>query len=200
MSDHVYRTTVTILSKHPIEIAKLASGTSLLATQISDSEEVGIEDCTTDKIPLDEFDGELPWVREGMTKFLREAGSYNINYDKVNRILDEIEEKRRTNIDSYADQFIADRNVKIEKEGVQAALGIDMKAKHSSHSFENGPTLKELKVLVDRAVDYAGNRAEHSDVEVWLGPKAYRIATVTQFGVIPTLSIELGDMCIDIAE
>ena len=51
--------------------------------------------------------------------------------------------------------------------------------------------LKELKKVIDKAVEYADGC--DADVEVWLGKKGYRIRTIHQYGVVPDVIIELGE-------
>ena len=54
-------------------------------------------------------------------------------------------------------------------------------------------TLKQLKSCIDQAYKKAGAKyAAKSEIEVWLGDKLYRLASVGQFGVVPdvTLTIE----------
>jgi len=56
--------------------------------------------------------------------------------------------------------------------------------------------LKELKSVIDQAVEYAGDC--NPDVEIWIGDKkAYRIGRIGQFGVIPDLTISVGEKIFD---
>ncbi len=59
--------------------------------------------------------------------------------------------------------------------------------------------LKQLKEIIDKAVEYAGDC--DPDVEVWVGDKkAYRIGSIGQFGVIPDLTIHVGEKIFDSRE
>lgn len=60
--------------------------------------------------------------------------------------------------------------------------------------------LLELKELVDQAVENAGKTAPYADVEVWFKKKMYRITRVSQFGVVPNVSIELREKVINLDE
>lgn len=56
--------------------------------------------------------------------------------------------------------------------------------------------LKELKAVIDKAVERAGDC--DPDVEVWVGDKrAYRIGRIGQFGVIPDVTIHVGEKIYD---
>ncbi len=50
--------------------------------------------------------------------------------------------------------------------------------------------LKELKRLVDTAVEYAGET--DPGVEVWMDDRMYHIEEVSQFSVLPTLVITIS--------
>ena len=59
--------------------------------------------------------------------------------------------------------------------------------------------LKMLKTLIDEAVAYAGDC--DPDVEVWVGEKrAYRIGRIGQFGVVPDVTITVGEKVYDSEE
>lgn len=56
--------------------------------------------------------------------------------------------------------------------------------------------LKELKDMIDKAVEYAGDC--NPDVEIWVGEKkAYKIGRVGQFGVVPYVTIHVGEKIYD---
>lgn len=56
--------------------------------------------------------------------------------------------------------------------------------------------LKKLKEVVDKCVENAGEL--DPDVEVWVGvTKAYRIGSIGQFGVIPDVTITVGEKIYD---
>ena len=50
--------------------------------------------------------------------------------------------------------------------------------------------LKELKQIVDTAVEYAGET--DPGVEVWMNDRMYHIEEVSQFSVLPTLVITIS--------
>jgi len=51
--------------------------------------------------------------------------------------------------------------------------------------------LKELKSIIDAAVEYAGNC--DPNVEIWIGDKrAYEIGRIGQYGVEPDVTIHVG--------
>lgn len=54
--------------------------------------------------------------------------------------------------------------------------------------------LKDLKSCIDQAYKNAGKCSGTALVEVWLGKKSYRIKSVSQFGVVPdvTLMLDVG--------
>lgn len=57
-------------------------------------------------------------------------------------------------------------------------------------------TLKELKTIIDQAVDYAGDC--DPDVEIWIGDKkAYNIGRIGQYGVVPNVIISVGEKVYD---
>lgn len=56
-------------------------------------------------------------------------------------------------------------------------------------------TLKELKSVIDQAVERAGEC--DAKVEVWYKNKGYRIARVGQFGLIPDVTITIGEKIFD---
>lgn len=59
--------------------------------------------------------------------------------------------------------------------------------------------LKLLKEVIDKAVDYAGDC--DPDVEIWVGDKkAYRIESISQFGVVPDVTITVGEKIFDSRE
>ena len=59
--------------------------------------------------------------------------------------------------------------------------------------------LKKLKEIIDEAVEYAGDC--DPDVEIWIGDKkGYRIGSIGQFGVIPDLTISVGEKFYDSSE
>lgn len=58
--------------------------------------------------------------------------------------------------------------------------------------------LKELKLAIDKAVEYAGDC--DVDVEVWYKNKGYRIGQIGQFGVIPDVVITIGEKIYDLTE
>lgn len=55
--------------------------------------------------------------------------------------------------------------------------------------------LKELKECIDKAVEHAGDC--DPDVEVWFKKKCYRIRSIGQFGVIPDVTITIGEKIYD---
>lgn len=56
--------------------------------------------------------------------------------------------------------------------------------------------LKQLKTVIDQAVDYAGDC--DPDVEIWIGEKkAYKIGHISQFGVLPNVIISVGEKLYD---
>lgn len=55
--------------------------------------------------------------------------------------------------------------------------------------------LKELKAAIDKAVEHAGDC--DADVEVWYKNKGYRIARIGQFGIVPTVTITVGEKVFD---
>lgn len=55
--------------------------------------------------------------------------------------------------------------------------------------------LRKLKELVDLAVENAGDC--DPDVEIWFKKSIYDIRSVGQFGVIPDLTIEIGEKLFD---
>ena len=59
--------------------------------------------------------------------------------------------------------------------------------------------LKKLKEIIDKAVEYAGDC--DPDVEIWVGDKkAYRIGSIGQFGIVPDLTISVGEKIYDSRE
>jgi len=50
--------------------------------------------------------------------------------------------------------------------------------------------LKELKRAIDIAVEYAGDL--DPEVEVWFKKSMYRIQSISQFGVVPDVTITIG--------
>lgn len=56
--------------------------------------------------------------------------------------------------------------------------------------------LKQLKDIIDKAVEYAGDF--DPDVEIWIGDKkGYYIGSIGQFGFIPDLTIHVGEKFYD---
>lgn len=56
--------------------------------------------------------------------------------------------------------------------------------------------LKELKKVIDKAAEYAGDC--DPDVEIWVGNKrAYKIGRIGQFGVVPDVTISVGEKIYD---
>lgn len=56
--------------------------------------------------------------------------------------------------------------------------------------------LKELKTFIDMAVEFAGEC--NPDVEIWIGDKrAYKVGQVRQFGVVPDVTIHVGEKIYD---
>lgn len=56
--------------------------------------------------------------------------------------------------------------------------------------------LKKLKEVIDQAVQNAGEC--DPEVEIWVGDhKAYRIGSIGQFGLIPDLTISVGEKIYD---
>ena len=56
--------------------------------------------------------------------------------------------------------------------------------------------LKELKKVIDKAVEYAGEL--DPCVEIWVGQKrAYTIGSVSQFGLVPDVLISVGEKIYD---
>ena len=59
--------------------------------------------------------------------------------------------------------------------------------------------LKKLKEVIDQAVEYAGDC--DPDVEIWVGDKkAYRIGRIGQYGLIPDVTISVGEKIYDARE
>lgn len=59
--------------------------------------------------------------------------------------------------------------------------------------------LKQLKEIIDKAVEYAGEC--DPDVEIWVGDKrGYYIGSIGQFGVIPDVTIHVGEKFYDSKE
>jgi hypothetical protein len=61
--------------------------------------------------------------------------------------------------------------------------------------LEVGLMLSELKALIDRAVERAGDT--DPAVEVWIDHQMRRIVLVNQFGVVPDVLLFLGDVELD---
>jgi hypothetical protein len=56
----------------------------------------------------------------------------------------------------------------------------------------NGPiSLKKFKSIVDKAVKDAGKAADHVGIEVWYKKKCYKIVSVHQFGIVPTMTMDI---------
>lgn len=60
---------------------------------------------------------------------------------------------------------------------------------------EVGLTLRELKAILDRAVERAGDT--DPAVEVWVEHQMRRIVHVSQFDVVPDVLLRLGDIELD---
>jgi hypothetical protein len=55
--------------------------------------------------------------------------------------------------------------------------------------------LKELKRIIDESVKKAEDC--NPDVEIWFNKSMYRIGRISQFSVVPVLTIEIGEKVID---
>lgn len=64
--------------------------------------------------------------------------------------------------------------------------------------YHKAMSLRELKSCIDKACEYAGDI--DANVEVWIGKKAYSITRVGQFGIIPDVTITVGENIMDFTE
>lgn len=61
-------------------------------------------------------------------------------------------------------------------------------------------TLNEFKSCIDQAVEYAGDTADHVDVEMHIRGKVYGVGEISQFGIVPTLVVIAGDLMFDFSD
>lgn len=57
--------------------------------------------------------------------------------------------------------------------------------------------LKQLQKIINQCVDRAGDT--DPDVEVWFKKKMYDIRSIDQFGVVPDVTITIGEMLMDVS-
>jgi hypothetical protein len=56
--------------------------------------------------------------------------------------------------------------------------------------------LRKLKEVIDKCVENAGDY--DPEVEIWVGDhKAYKVARIGQFGIIPDVTISVGEKIFD---
>lgn len=60
--------------------------------------------------------------------------------------------------------------------------------------------LRRMKEVIDKAVENLGD-LEDAKVEIWVGDKkAYKVGRIGQFGVIPDVTISVGEKIYDSTE
>lgn len=60
-------------------------------------------------------------------------------------------------------------------------------------------TLRELKNCIDQAVARL-DEGEDAQVEVWYKKKGYRIFRVGQFGIVPDVTLTIGEKFLDFSD
>jgi hypothetical protein len=52
-------------------------------------------------------------------------------------------------------------------------------------------SLRKFKSIVDEAVKRAGKTADHVGIEVWYKKRCYKIVSVGQFHIMPTMTMDI---------